>query len=65
MQIVWTRDELPVDEKIRIFNDELNNLKRRYDLLTKPKPMEVIVKKEKDDDTENQDIVQENVTQSV
>ena len=34
MKRVWDGDEVPRDEKIRRFTEELNNLKSRYDSLT-------------------------------
>lgn len=39
---------LPSDEKIRLFTEELNNLKTRYDDLRKPRPFEVISKMDKE-----------------
>ena len=67
MRNVWNRDDLPPDEKIKHFTKELNNFKRRYDELTKPKPMEMILKNnerstEYDDDI---DLVKKNVLQSI
>lgn len=64
MRDIWTRDDLPVDEKIRIFTDELNNLKMRYDSLIKPKSMEVIFKNDHEKDSKR-DIIEESIIQSV
>ena len=41
---------IPEDEKIRLFTEELNNLKSRYEKLTKPKPLKVVMEKNVDDD---------------
>lgn len=45
MKHVWERN-IPADEQIRLFTDELNNLKKRYDTLKKPKPLEIVMKNE-------------------
>ena len=45
MRNVWSR-ELPPDEKIRLFTEELNNFKTRHNSLIKPKPLEVVMKRE-------------------
>ena len=39
---------LPPDEKVRLFTEELNNMKRRYDDLTKTKPIRVVMDKKGD-----------------
>lgn len=44
MNNVLNRADIPYDEKIRQFTEELNNLKSRYESLTRPKPMEVVIK---------------------
>lgn len=65
MSNVWNRD-LPNDEKIRVFTEELNNLKSRYDALLKPKPLEVFMKKKEEEPKKDEkDIIQESIIQSV
>lgn len=44
MKSIWDTN-LQADEKIRLFTEELNNLKSKYDSLTKPKPLEVVIAK--------------------
>ena len=51
MKSVWERN-LPEDEKIRLFMEELTNFKTRYDSLLKPKPLEVIMNKRDEKDKE-------------
>jgi len=52
--------EIPEDEKIRLFTEELNNLKSRYKLLTNPKPYD-------DDDSilENRYSLEDNIVKSL
>jgi hypothetical protein len=65
MSNVWNRD-LPNDEKIRVFTEELNNLKSRYDALLKPKPLEVFMKKKEEEPKKDEkDIIQESIIHSV
>ena len=45
MKSVWERDDLPPDEKVKVFTNELNAMQRYRDSLIKPK--EPIVKEEK------------------
>ena len=45
MKSVWERDDLPPDEKVKVFTNELNALQRYRDSLIKPK--EPIVHEEK------------------
>lgn len=47
--------DLPVDEKIRVFAEELNNLKSLYHSLVKPKPIEVVMKRKRNDDDDDDD----------
>lgn len=49
---VWDKD-IPADEKIRLFTEELNNLKSRYDELTKAKPLKVVMEKNLEDNKNN------------
>ena len=44
MKTIWEKD-LHTDEKIRRFTEELNNMKRKYDNLTNPKPKEATSEK--------------------
>ena len=37
MKSVWERDDLPPDEKVKVFTNELNALQRYRDSLIKPK----------------------------
>ena len=42
MTKVWDRN-FPVDEQIRLFTKELNNLKTGYETLKKPKKLQVVM----------------------
>ena len=58
------RDDLHDDEKIKHFTDELNNLKKRYDELVKPKPIEMIMKTSFSEMEEKKERVMQSVSKS-
>lgn len=64
MRDIWKRDDIPADEKIKHFTNELNNLKRRYDELVKPKPIEMIMKTSSSE-AKKKDMLKERVLQTV
>ena len=53
MKNVLNKD-IPSDEKIRLFTDEFNNFKKRYDGLMKPKPLKVIMEKKNEEEKEEE-----------
>lgn len=56
--------EIPEDEKIRLFTEELNSLKSRYEKLTKPKPLKVVMEKN-DDAPEKSYSLEDNIVKSL
>ena len=65
MNNVWEKD-VPTDEKIRLFTDELNNMKRRYETLVKPKPLEVVMKNaETEESKQKTNVIEEGLLQTV
>ena len=44
MKNVWDRIDLPDDEKVNVYTREMNNSKNHYNTLSKPKPIEFVVK---------------------
>jgi len=61
---IWDK-ELPADEKIRLFTEELNNLKSRYDHFTKPKPLKVVIDKDDVKDTDRSFSLEESIIKSL
>lgn len=66
MSSVLNRSTIPVDERIRQFTEELNNMKSRYEGLTKQKPLEIVMKPNTTlkEEAKQMDIIEESVIQS-
>ena len=48
-------NNLPPDEKVRLFTEELNNMKKRYDDLTRSKPIRVVMDKKEEIEKDKSD----------
>ena len=55
MKNVWEREDLPDDEKVRMYTRKMNNFKHFYDLLTQRKPVPVVLQNETKADEEKED----------
>ena len=61
------KSTIPIDERIRQFTEELNNMKSRYEGLTRQKPLEVIMTSTNSvlvESAKRKDIIEESVMQS-
>ena len=60
------KSTVPIDERIRQFTEELNNMKSRYDGLTRQKPLEIIMKSTNPvlKEESKKDIIEESVMQT-
>ena len=57
---VLDESEIPDDEKIRLFTENLNYMKKQYDKLIKPKPIKVIMDQNKHNESIKKDEEKEN-----
>jgi len=69
MKNIWNKDQLSIDEKVRMFTEELNNFKSRYNEVTKREPLEVFTKnsrvKEEIVTPQKTDLIEEGVAYSL
>lgn len=57
---IWDRKDIPEDEKVRQFTEELNSLKRYRETLLKPKPININVKNEELNNMKEPEILTDN-----
>ena len=67
MSSALNKSTIPIDERIRQFTEELNNMKSRYEGLTRQKPLEVIMTSTNpilEEAVKKKDIIEESIMQS-